>query len=407
MRDFWSHRPRRPRNGRKIAGVAAAIANRYQIDALVVRVALVVTAIFGGAGVLLYLLGWLFLPDEQDEVSPFEAMIGRGRSSTSTAFTVLLCLALFPAGSWFLGGAWWFGRGFSGFLGLALLLTALYLLHRNRGHLGAPAPADAPTADASTTTAPTAADVTTTPVTESTTETEQTPPAWGPVDTAPLAGESSEPTPASRPVAPQVPRPRSKVGLVTIGSALVTVAICVALASMTGGWMTPAHVVGIVLGVLGLGMIIGSFAPGWHAGRGLIVPAVVLAIVGVVMTAAHVDGNTFRGGLGNRSYVPTALSDVQPEYYTGAGNLKLDLTRLPSSGEARTSLHATFGNVRVTVPADATVAVHCHSAAGNVDCLGAKDHGRGSDVDRTDGAGTLKINLDVATTAGNVEVSRG
>ena len=32
VKDFWSTRPRRPRRGRKIAGVAAGIARRYRID---------------------------------------------------------------------------------------------------------------------------------------------------------------------------------------------------------------------------------------------------------------------------------------------------------------------------------------------------------------------------------------
>ena len=32
VKDFWATRPRRPRRGRKVAGVAAGIANRYRID---------------------------------------------------------------------------------------------------------------------------------------------------------------------------------------------------------------------------------------------------------------------------------------------------------------------------------------------------------------------------------------
>ncbi len=63
---------------------------------MLVRVGLVVAAIYGGAGLLLYLLGWLFLPEQDDEVSPFESLIGKGRSSTSTGFTVVLCIAVIP-----------------------------------------------------------------------------------------------------------------------------------------------------------------------------------------------------------------------------------------------------------------------------------------------------------------------
>ena len=53
----------------RFTDVAAAIGRRYGIDPVVVRIALVVTTIFGGFGVPFYLLGWLFLPGESDEVS--------------------------------------------------------------------------------------------------------------------------------------------------------------------------------------------------------------------------------------------------------------------------------------------------------------------------------------------------
>jgi len=70
-------------------------------------------------------------------------------------------------------------------------------------------------------------------------------------------------------------------------------------------------------------------------------------------------------------------------------------------------VHDSFGDARIIVPAEATVDVHCHSATGNVDCLGRHDDGVNADINRTDGTGPLKIDLDVTTIAGNVEVSRG
>ncbi len=62
LRDLWRTRPRRLREQGKIAGVAAGIAYRYDIDPLLVRVAFVVSAIFGGAGVWLYAACWLLFP---------------------------------------------------------------------------------------------------------------------------------------------------------------------------------------------------------------------------------------------------------------------------------------------------------------------------------------------------------
>jgi phage shock protein PspC (stress-responsive transcriptional regulator) len=48
-----------------LAGVAAGVARSLGIDPVLVRVAFVVLAVAGGAGVPLYLAGWLLIPDEE------------------------------------------------------------------------------------------------------------------------------------------------------------------------------------------------------------------------------------------------------------------------------------------------------------------------------------------------------
>src|SRR5436190_589092 len=45
LRDMWDTRPARPRDDRQIAGVAAGIARRYDIDPVLVRVGLAVAAL--------------------------------------------------------------------------------------------------------------------------------------------------------------------------------------------------------------------------------------------------------------------------------------------------------------------------------------------------------------------------
>ena len=56
LREMWETRPARPRDDRQIAGVAAAIARRYDIDPVLVRVGFVVAAFFG-IGAALYIAG--------------------------------------------------------------------------------------------------------------------------------------------------------------------------------------------------------------------------------------------------------------------------------------------------------------------------------------------------------------
>jgi phage shock protein C len=56
---------RRSRDDRVIAGVAGGLARYLGVDALLVRIAFVILA-FPLPGILLYLLGWLFIPEERE-----------------------------------------------------------------------------------------------------------------------------------------------------------------------------------------------------------------------------------------------------------------------------------------------------------------------------------------------------
>ncbi|WP_233357141.1 PspC domain-containing protein, partial [Saccharomonospora iraqiensis] len=135
VRDFWASRPHRPREGRKLAGVAAAVGDRYDIDPILVRVALIALTVFGGIGLSVYLLGWLLLPEADDEVSGLEHLLGKGHSSMSRPLALVLCVLLLPVTSWAFAGDWFDGGGF---IGLALVVTAVYLLHRSRGEHNRP-----------------------------------------------------------------------------------------------------------------------------------------------------------------------------------------------------------------------------------------------------------------------------
>jgi phage shock protein PspC (stress-responsive transcriptional regulator) len=65
-----------PGQGRVVAGVAAGIARRHELDPVVVRVAIVVLTLFGGLGVLLYGLGWLFLPHPDGRIHAQQVLDG-------------------------------------------------------------------------------------------------------------------------------------------------------------------------------------------------------------------------------------------------------------------------------------------------------------------------------------------
>ena len=73
----------RPVEDRMLGGVAAGIARYLSVDVTVVRIIFAVLAIVGGAGIPLYLAGWLLIPDEgsdQSLASQFiQSLSGRSR----------------------------------------------------------------------------------------------------------------------------------------------------------------------------------------------------------------------------------------------------------------------------------------------------------------------------------------
>jgi phage shock protein C len=54
----------RPASDRMLAGVAAGIARYLDVDVTIVRIVIAVLTLAGGAGVSLYIAGWLLIPQE-------------------------------------------------------------------------------------------------------------------------------------------------------------------------------------------------------------------------------------------------------------------------------------------------------------------------------------------------------
>jgi phage shock protein PspC (stress-responsive transcriptional regulator) len=58
----------RPRNDRMIAGVCAGVARQLGIKPNVVRLLFVLSLLLPGPQILLYILGWVLMPDESKTV---------------------------------------------------------------------------------------------------------------------------------------------------------------------------------------------------------------------------------------------------------------------------------------------------------------------------------------------------
>lgn len=63
----------RPRQGRKIAGVCAGLAEYFDVDVTLIRVVWLVVLFAGGAGLIAYIIGWIVMPEEPMQVAVVQA----------------------------------------------------------------------------------------------------------------------------------------------------------------------------------------------------------------------------------------------------------------------------------------------------------------------------------------------
>jgi phage shock protein C len=71
----------RIREGRVVAGVCAGLAAYFGIDPTLVRLAFALFTIFGGAGLLLYLVAWIVIPENDGDGSSIaENFVSKRRS---------------------------------------------------------------------------------------------------------------------------------------------------------------------------------------------------------------------------------------------------------------------------------------------------------------------------------------
>lgn len=82
---------------RWFAGVAGGIAAKAGIDPLIVRGVFVVLAVLGGPGILLYLAGWLLLPDATGRIHVEDIVRGRAQAGVLTAAIIIAAVVIIPA----------------------------------------------------------------------------------------------------------------------------------------------------------------------------------------------------------------------------------------------------------------------------------------------------------------------
>ncbi len=95
-----------PREGRLLGGVCAGVARAYGLDPMVVRIVAVALVAAGGSGALLYIVGWLLLPQEGADQSLAQAAVRDGSYDPAEMLAVVAVVAgvlllLRETGLWF------------------------------------------------------------------------------------------------------------------------------------------------------------------------------------------------------------------------------------------------------------------------------------------------------------------
>jgi phage shock protein PspC (stress-responsive transcriptional regulator) len=65
--------------GQIVAGVCSGLADYLGIDATIIRLAFAALTIFGGAGILLYVIAWAVIPEEGEKASIVEGFVNKNR----------------------------------------------------------------------------------------------------------------------------------------------------------------------------------------------------------------------------------------------------------------------------------------------------------------------------------------
>lgn len=325
---------RRRTDDRVIGGVASGLGDFLNVDPLLVRIGFVGLMVFGGLGLLLYVGGWLLVPDDSSDESIVEELVGR-TGLTPGRWLVLL---LFAAGMLiFLGGlgnAVAYGDIAIG-IGVALMVIVLggaLLAQSGRMPTFGAAPVARPARPAKS------------------------------VAAAPAA------PPRERVVRRR--RPRSPLGWYVLGAMLAGTGLLALATNVSGSEVSLGQYFGLALGVIGVGLVIGTW---WGHARLLVLLGLLLlpwAVMATFVTAP------IEGGLGFHRFSPTSAQELRDEYRLVGGRMVLDLTGIEASAEPiRIAASVAAGQMRVVLPPGAAVELTTEVGAGELGVLGSWQYG--------------------------------
>lgn len=378
----------RPVQGRMLAGVAQGVADNFGISEWIPRVFFIVTAFMGGLGIALYAAGWIFIRSEDETESiadRFFSGADTSRSWLGIGLMVIAGIIVLSNFTFLRGEVIWAGA----FLVVGLLLYLGYIPARTKSGT-----------EESSESKEGVQQVTPTETLEN--ETAETPSGDSPAGGDTLPPPAPTPTPPDLP--PTTPREPSILGRVTIGVMLLGLGILAILDNVDALAVDaePRHYMALAVTIVGIGLLVGSFA-----GR-----ARWLILLGVIMVPTLMFSPVFEYDWSsqtfNRDVSPAAFGDVEPVYDLDIGRLELDLRDLPWDGEEVViDAEVAIGSIEILVPDDVGIVGRAAVDIGMVSEPGRSSSGLGDPgLDWNEPGESGTVLLDAEVNVGNIQISR-
>lgn len=302
---------RRSSTDRVIGGVCGGLAHTLGVDPVIVRVITAVLAILGGAGIAAYIIAWILIPNDQGESALDQSRAGRGRFPQ---FVLVLLLAI--AAVSIFHTAWPGSNDGLGFLVFILVAVVAWQAFGSDWFTQTTVVHNADAAGR-TVTVEKGADG-------------QTVTLQSPAGTTVIRKE-----------------PRSALGRIVWNLLAVVVGAMLALNWSGYTDISARMMIVIALAIVGLGLVVSSFA---GRARGLIALGLLLAVL-TAPAGIHVDGST-----GTRTWAPitSATDTTRVTYKLGAGDATLDLREfvagMPAGSFRDVTVELGAGTLKVLVP---------------------------------------------------------
>ena len=361
---------RRRTRERVLGGVAGGLGDYFNVDPLLVRIAFVGLMIFGGAGLVLYVVAWLLIPAEGQDSSSVESFLSRlGLTPRriawiGLAFIVLVLVLNIPIGGPLDGSGTVFigplpGMNPGALWALAIIVVGIVLLRRREN---APAISATPAATVST----------------------------------------------AAPVVQAPPHPRSPLGWYACGAVLLAIGLLALVSQVANIPVAAGQFFGAALAILGIALVVGAW---WGRARILILPALLLMPLAVTASFITVP---LEGGIGGVRFTPANAAELRGEYRIIGGRLILDLTDLKIDAQpVHIAASVAVGELVVILPRGSSVELRARMGAGRVTVFDAFQESTllgdaGTNLDeryvRRDGSGPTYV-LDLEGGIGNLFVT--